>query len=158
VSGFADPPDDPTTLRRVTDRIMDEVAGLVADLRGGTPRPGSRERRAPRRSGRRGLWGTAFAAVVAGSGVPTVVWARREDLADAITHGHENPVYLPGLPLPEALAATHDLERAVSRADVVAMAIPSHAYRRSSARAAVLPEPAPVVSLSKGSRRGRSCG
>ena len=33
VSGFADPPDDPTTLRRVTDRIMDEVARLVADLR-----------------------------------------------------------------------------------------------------------------------------
>jgi 1-acyl-sn-glycerol-3-phosphate acyltransferase len=33
VSAFADPPDDPTTLRRVTDRIMDEVAGLVADLR-----------------------------------------------------------------------------------------------------------------------------
>jgi glycerol-3-phosphate dehydrogenase (NAD(P)+) len=98
-----------------------------------------------------GSWGTAFGAVVAEKGVVTLLWARREELAEAITERHENPEYLPGLPLPGGLVATPDLERAVSGAGVVVMAVPSHAYRGIFRD--VLPflgRGVPVVSLSKG--------
>src|SRR5204863_292763 len=68
-----------------------------------------------------GSWGTAFGSITAEKGMDTVLWARREELAEAIASRHENPDYLPGIELPPALTATHDLERAMSGADVVVM-------------------------------------
>ena len=98
-----------------------------------------------------GSWGTAFAGITADKGVETVLWARREELAQAIAGRHENPEYLAGIELPPALLATHDLEKAVATASVVVMAVPSHAFRQIFRD--VLPflaGGAPVVSLSKG--------
>ncbi len=98
-----------------------------------------------------GSWGTAFASIPAEIGVPTRLWARRQELADAISSQHENPEYLPGIPLPEALSATHDPEECVAGATIVVMAIPSHAFRASFRE--VLPflgSDVPVVSLVKG--------
>jgi glycerol-3-phosphate dehydrogenase (NAD(P)+) len=101
-----------------------------------------------------GSWGTAFAAVTAGKGVGTLLWARRAELADAIATIHQNPDYLPGIDLPPTLRATHDLER-VAAAGVVVVAVPSHAFReifREVARS--LGPDGPVVSLSKGIEQG----
>ncbi|MFN2543845.1 MAG: NAD(P)H-dependent glycerol-3-phosphate dehydrogenase [Actinomycetota bacterium] len=102
-----------------------------------------------------GSWGTAFATIPASNGIDTVVWARRQDLADAITSRHECPDYLPGIELPPALRGTHDLEEALSGAKIVVMAIPSHAFRD------VLKDVAPhvssdasMVSLTKGLEQG----
>lgn len=98
-----------------------------------------------------GSWGTALAAVTADKGVETILWARREELAQAIASRHENPEYLPGIELPPALQATHDLEKAMSRASIVVMAVPSHAFRGIFRDAAPLLAPGvPVVSLTKG--------
>jgi glycerol-3-phosphate dehydrogenase (NAD(P)+) len=98
-----------------------------------------------------GSWGTAFASVVAEKGVETVLWARREELADAISVRHENPDYLPGIELPSGLLATHDLERAMSTTTVAVMAVPSHAFRSIFREVApLLGSDVPVVSLSKG--------
>jgi glycerol-3-phosphate dehydrogenase (NAD(P)+) len=98
-----------------------------------------------------GSWGTAFGSITAEKGVSTVLWARRQELADAITERHENPEYLAGVELPPALTATHDLERAVGEADVVVMAVPSHTFRQNfRALREVLPASAPIVSLVKG--------
>jgi glycerol-3-phosphate dehydrogenase (NAD(P)+) len=98
-----------------------------------------------------GSWGTAFAGITAGNGVETMVWARREELVDAISTRHENPDYLPGVDLPPGLGATHDLERALSGATVVVMAIPSQAFRSIFTGVAGLLGPdVPVVSLVKG--------
>lgn len=98
-----------------------------------------------------GSWGTAFGAVTAGTGVPTTLWARRAELVEAINERHENPDYLAEVPLPPDLLATTDLEGAVRDASVLAMAIPSHAFRETF-RAALpfLGASAPVVSLAKG--------
>ena len=87
-----------------------------------------------------GSWGTGFACIPASNGTDTVVWARRQELADAISQRHECPDYLPGIQLPGALRATHDLEEALTGARIVVMAIPSHAFRD------VLKEAAPHVS------------
>jgi glycerol-3-phosphate dehydrogenase (NAD(P)+) len=102
-----------------------------------------------------GSWGTAFAAITAGEGVDTTLWARRPELADAIRTRHENPDYLGGSELPSRLTATSDLERSVSRASVVVMAVPSHAFRETfRAVGSLLGSGTTVVSLSKGIEQG----
>ncbi len=63
-----------------------------------------------------GSWGTAFSMVLADAGADVVLWGRRQELADAITATHENPDYLPGIPLPETVAATSDAAEAARAA------------------------------------------
>ena len=56
--------------------------------------------------------------------------------------------------LPEQLRATSSLEEAVSHADVLVMAVPSHGFRDVAAEAAPFLRPwVPVVSLTKGLER-----
>jgi glycerol-3-phosphate dehydrogenase (NAD(P)+) len=101
-----------------------------------------------------GSWGTTVAALAA-CNTPTVLWARRPELATAITRDHENADYLPGFVLPTDLAATSDLGEAVARADVVVMAVPSHGFRDVAAEVALSLRPwVPIVSLSKGLEQG----
>lgn len=77
-----------------------------------------------------GSWGTATAAMVARKGeFETVLWARRPELAETVNLYHENPEYLPDLRLPDSLEATNDLEKALDRADIVVMGVPSHGFR-----------------------------
>lgn len=98
-----------------------------------------------------GSWGTAFATITAEKGVETVLWARRAQLADEINARHSNPDYLSEFELPPSLLATSDLEKALHRADVVVMAVPSHAYRDVFRQAApLLDGDPPVASLTKG--------
>ena len=49
-----------------------------------------------------GSWGTAFSIVLADAGNDVTLWARRQELADAINQSHENPDYQPGIQLPPA--------------------------------------------------------
>lgn len=100
-----------------------------------------------------GSWGTTVAALAAAN-TDTVLWARRAGLAEAINETHINIDYLPAFTLPETLLATSDLKEAVSSADVLVMAVPSHGYREVAADAAQFLRPwVPVVSLSKGVER-----
>jgi glycerol-3-phosphate dehydrogenase (NAD(P)+) len=102
-----------------------------------------------------GSWGTAFAAVLADAGTATVLWARRPELAEAIRTTHENPDYLPGVPLPESLTATHDAEEALRGSDFVVLAIPSQTLRENLAVwAPMVPRDAVLVSLMKGVELG----
>ena len=98
-----------------------------------------------------GSWGTAFASIPAHVGSEVVLWARRQELADTIVSERHNPDYLEGVELPRSLTATHDIEKAVSGANVVVVAVPSHAFRSVFADVAPhLGRDAPVVSLTKG--------
>ncbi len=101
-----------------------------------------------------GSWGTAVAAIACRN-APTVLWARRAELADSITREHVNRDYLASFELPEALAATSSMEEAVSGADVVVMGVPSHGFRNILAELApFVPAGAPVISLAKGVEQG----
>jgi glycerol-3-phosphate dehydrogenase (NAD(P)+) len=101
-----------------------------------------------------GSWGTAMAAMCARK-VPTTLWSRRPELAQAIRRAGRNEDYLPDLALPAGLRATSTMAEAVEGADVVVMAVPSHGFRgvlcdaRPHLRAGV-----PVVSLTKGVEQG----
>jgi glycerol-3-phosphate dehydrogenase (NAD(P)+) len=101
-----------------------------------------------------GSWGTTVAAMAA-ENAPTVLWARRAELAEQINREHVNGDYLAAYSLPDQLRATSSLEEAVRFADVLVMAVPSHGYRDVAAEAARHLRPwVPVVSLTKGLERG----
>jgi len=97
-----------------------------------------------------GSWGTTVASLAARN-APTVLWSRRPDVADQINREHVNPEYLPNEELDSALQATADLEEAVSAADVLVMAVPSHGFRDVLQQAAPYVRPwVPIISLTKG--------
>ena len=101
-----------------------------------------------------GSWGTTIASLAADN-TPTVLWARRPELAERIDRDHVNPDYLPGFDLSPTLRATSTMEEAVRGADVVVMAAPSQGYRAVAAEAAQhIRAWVPVVSLTKGLERG----
>ncbi|MGZ7035910.1 MAG: NAD(P)H-dependent glycerol-3-phosphate dehydrogenase, partial [Ilumatobacteraceae bacterium] len=100
-----------------------------------------------------GSWGTTVAALAAVN-TPTILWSRRPELAAQINDAHVNGDYLPSFVLPEQLRATSSLEEAVSHADVLVMAVPSHGYRDVASEAAQFLRPwVPVVTLAKGLER-----
>ncbi|MGH9017794.1 MAG: NAD(P)H-dependent glycerol-3-phosphate dehydrogenase [Acidimicrobiales bacterium] len=101
-----------------------------------------------------GSWGTTVAAIAARS-CPTVLWARRPALGEAIDLRHENPDYLAGIALPVSLRATSVLAEAVDGAALVIMAVPSHGFRRVVGDLGPhLAAGVPVLSLSKGLEQG----
>ncbi|MFP6606186.1 MAG: NAD(P)H-dependent glycerol-3-phosphate dehydrogenase [Myxococcota bacterium] len=101
-----------------------------------------------------GSWGTTMAAQCAING-PTILWARRPEVAKEISEDRINRAYLPDLDLPRGLEATSDLKEAAERADVLVMAVPSHGFRKTLEQAAPFVRPwVPVVSLTKGLEQG----
>lgn len=101
-----------------------------------------------------GSWGTTVASLSAAN-APTVLWARSREVAEEIRASHSNERYLPDAKLHPELAATHSLEEAVSSADVLVMAVPSHGFRAVLEQAAPQVRPwIPVVSLTKGLEQG----
>ncbi|MDQ3850978.1 MAG: NAD(P)H-dependent glycerol-3-phosphate dehydrogenase [Actinomycetota bacterium] len=97
-----------------------------------------------------GSWGTTIASLAAANG-PTLLWARRDELAAEIEERHTNQAYLPGLDLHSELRATSSMEEAAATADVLVMAVPSHGFREVLEQAAPHVRPwIPVVSLVKG--------
>lgn len=97
-----------------------------------------------------GSWGTTVAAISARTH-PTVLWARRPELAETINTTGENPDYLPGHRLPYGLRASPDLARSLAGTDLVVMGVPSHGFRQVLVEAAgSIPDDIPIVSLTKG--------
>ncbi|MCA0393018.1 MAG: NAD(P)-dependent glycerol-3-phosphate dehydrogenase [Proteobacteria bacterium] len=102
-----------------------------------------------------GSWGTALAALIARHGVATTLWGRDEAVVEAIDRRHENPRYLPGIPLPDALRATTDLAAAVRGVDFVLVVVPSHAFTETlRALAPLRPAGAGVAWAAKGFEPG----
>ncbi len=101
-----------------------------------------------------GSRGTTVASLAARNG-PVLLWARRPELAEQITTAHENPDYLAGLRLHPELRATSSLPLAAEQADVIIMAVPTHAFRPTLVELQPHVRPwVPVVSLSKGFEEG----
>ncbi len=107
-----------------------------------------------------GSWGTTLAALAADApgGSPrleTALWAREPEVVEGINGTHENPLFLPEHPLPDALRATASLDEALADADAVVMAVPAQ-YFRSVFRSVVplLPAGAPLLSVVKGIEKG----
>jgi len=85
-----------------------------------------------------GSWGTALAALSARNGVPTRLWGRDATALAAIARTHRNQRYLPDVDLPPELHCESDLATALRGADIVLIAVPSHAFAEMLAELAPL--------------------
>ncbi len=99
-----------------------------------------------------GSWGTALAHLLATNGHRVTLWSHRQALADGINQQRTNPDYLTGVPLPDRLTATADLERAIADAHhMLLWVIPSHVTREVFSRVAPILKPGvPIISATKG--------
>jgi glycerol-3-phosphate dehydrogenase (NAD(P)+) len=98
-----------------------------------------------------GSWGTALASHCARVGHDVHLWGRDPLLVNEIDAARENPRYLPGVPLPNAITVTASLEAALGSAAIVIAAIPSHGMRGVLRHAApAVARNAILVSATKG--------
>jgi glycerol-3-phosphate dehydrogenase (NAD(P)+) len=74
--------------------------------------------------------GTTFALLATHNGHVVRLWTIEQELAEQMRQNGENPKYLPGVKLPEAIAIEVDLQRAISGAEIIMLAVPSHVVRR----------------------------
>ncbi len=98
-----------------------------------------------------GSWGTALASLLAGKGFTATSWDKEVSVLDDIARNHHNDRYLPGITLPPALHATPDVAKALEGADLVVVAVPSHAVRQVAIEAKRhVHAGVPVVCVAKG--------
>jgi glycerol-3-phosphate dehydrogenase (NAD(P)+) len=96
-----------------------------------------------------GAWGTALALTLsARHEISLWVWDAAE--LDALRRARENARFLPGFPLPDAIALTGDLDAALNRADLALVVVPTAALRETLRRIAASGRAVPVVWASKG--------
>lgn len=86
-----------------------------------------------------GSWGTALAHLLSGQGHDVSLWVYEADLAARMRESRYNDVYLAGIPLPEELKITSDLQQAVAGCDILLSVVPTHFLRQ------ILQELAPLV-------------
>jgi glycerol-3-phosphate dehydrogenase (NAD(P)+) len=102
-----------------------------------------------------GSFGTALANTLAVNCAQVRVWGRDVEAVTAINARHENPVYLPGIPLSDRVWATGELSEALDGAELVVLALPSQATREVMKRTLPwLPQHVPIVCVSKGIENG----
>lgn len=72
-----------------------------------------------------GAWGSGLAQALARGGHKVELWAREQDVVDAINNDHENKRYLPGFPLSENLTASTDIRHVAHGKAFLILASPS---------------------------------
>lgn len=98
-----------------------------------------------------GSCGTAFAFLIANNGHNVSLWARNDTVVNEINRHRTNHQFLSNITLPISVTATTSLSDAVAGADLVILAIPSHAVRIVTSKVKpFLRASVTVLSLSKG--------
>src|SRR5512135_3552955 len=87
-----------------------------------------------------GAWGTALSLVVKRAGGDARLWAREPEVIAAINARHENPVFLPNIPLDAAIEATGEIGHAAD-ADAVLLAMPAQHFRETTALLSLVLKP-----------------
>lgn len=100
-----------------------------------------------------GAWGTALGAslykTAAERGLQIPVWALESEVADALTRGDGNPVYLPGYDLPQ-MQASSDMS-SLANCDALLAVVPAQFARKSFETLAPLIAPGtPILLCAKG--------
>jgi glycerol-3-phosphate dehydrogenase (NAD(P)+) len=100
-----------------------------------------------------GAWGTALAVCAIAAGRDVKIWALEPEIAEALTKGRGNPVFLPGVSLPAVSASTAMAH--LSDCDAILAVAPAQHLRASlRALAPHLARGAAIALCSKGIERG----
>jgi glycerol-3-phosphate dehydrogenase (NAD(P)+) len=98
-----------------------------------------------------GSWGTALGTLLAGKGYPVAIWDADPEPLATIAERHENVRFLPGIRLPDCLRAQPDMAAALAGAELVVIAVPSHAVRPVAVQArSLLAAGIPICTVAKG--------
>jgi glycerol-3-phosphate dehydrogenase (NAD(P)+) len=97
-----------------------------------------------------GAWGTALAVAARRAGSVPVLWARDPAVVEAVNERHENPYFLPGVPLDPAIAATSELPAAMEGADAALLVVPAQFLRGALNLLGYEPRCLPVLLCAKG--------
>ena len=76
-----------------------------------------------------GSWGTSLALILHENGHQVTCWSNDRSDIETIKSSGENKRFLPGIPIPDKLEYTDQLQNALRNADAVVVAVPSHAVR-----------------------------
>ncbi|MBR0673775.1 NAD(P)H-dependent glycerol-3-phosphate dehydrogenase [Neoroseomonas soli] len=95
-----------------------------------------------------GAWGTALAIQATRAGCEVALWARDPSRAADIAAARENTRYLPGAPLPDAIAVTADAAAALGGAALALMVVPAQSLGR--VLEGLPPSDVPLVVCAKG--------
>jgi glycerol-3-phosphate dehydrogenase (NAD(P)+) len=103
-----------------------------------------------------GAWGTALAVQAVRAGLAPRLWVFEPELLALIRASRENPWFLPGVPLSDAIDPHGDLATVVREAETVVIAVPSHVFRSvARAMAPHVAAGARVLSAAKGIEEDR---
>lgn len=98
-----------------------------------------------------GSWGTALAMQLCRNAHEVVLWSHREEEAKRLDSEREHVSKLPGVKLPESMIITSDLEYAMTNKDIIVLAVPSVATRKTAERIAPMIRYGQlIVTVSKG--------
>jgi glycerol-3-phosphate dehydrogenase (NAD(P)+) len=98
-----------------------------------------------------GAWGTALAQVAAEGGDPVWLWAREPEVVSSINSAHENQLFLSGIALSHAIAATADLNT-LSECEALLIVTPAQHMRAVLGAANVGTRP--IILCAKGIEAG----
>jgi glycerol-3-phosphate dehydrogenase (NAD(P)+) len=98
-----------------------------------------------------GAWGTALAQMAAADGDEVLLWALEPEVVTAVNAAHENPLYLPGIPLSPLVRATGDLAALADR-NALLLVTPAQHLRAVLARTPV--DAKPIILCAKGIEAG----
>lgn len=103
-----------------------------------------------------GAWGTGLAIVLGRKGTHGVrLWAHEKDVCESIAQKRINERFLPGREVPNTVAATNDLAKALAGAEIIVSVMPSQHCRELFARMRpLIPTNAMIVSATKGLEEG----
>lgn len=76
-----------------------------------------------------GSWGTALAVLLSRNGHNVKLWGHKSNHIENLLKDSENKKYLPGIIFPASLLPVSEIKHAVEGANIVVMAVPSHAMR-----------------------------
>lgn len=98
-----------------------------------------------------GAWGTALARHLCNKFGHVRLWAHEPEVVESINQSHENTRFLPGIPLPEALTATADLQAFAQDLTLLVVVVPSHVLRGIlESLASFLKPGTPILCATKG--------
>ena len=76
-----------------------------------------------------GSWGTTLALVLNQNNHLVTCWSFDKNDVESIKKSKENKKFLPGIKIPGTINITNDLQESINTAEVIIVAIPSHAVR-----------------------------
>ena len=104
-----------------------------------------------------GSWGTAVAIMLAQNGHEVMLWSYLTEESEELKENRENRRFLPGVKIPDTVRFTNQMKDCAD-AQLVIVAVPSHAMRQTAKNlAGVLKPKQLVLNISKGLEEESLC-